>query len=441
MKKVKTLLMTAIVVVMTFAPIVSVGAYSIDTTYNQMRSTQHTTNNYIILHETGGVAPAINNAQYFNREWRNAGTYSSHVVGDGGDVYQISPDGYVQWGAGSYANARSPVQIELARTNDKATFEQDYKAYVNLARDMARKYNIPLTLDGAGRGIKSHLWVSNNIWGDHVDPYGYLQQWGISKADLAQDLRTGLDDSDDADASKTTPAPGESAPEPDSNDYQNTSGSYTFQNTTRIRNSLGTSGGYTGINYDVGQTVNYDRVYKNINGYDWLSYISYGGQRRYVAMTNSSQSSSNSSNSGQSTSGSYTFQNTTRIRNGLGTSAAYSGRNYQPGQTVHYDRIYRNVNGYDWLSYISYSGQRRYVAMTNSGSQSYGTQQNQSGAYTFRNTTKIRNGVGVNAAYTGRNYSAGQTVYYDRVYRNVNGYDWLSYMSYSGQRHYVAMTN
>lgn len=442
MKKVKTLLMTAIVVVMTFAPIVSAGAYSIDTTYNQMRSTQRTTNNYIILHETGGVAPAINNAQYFNREWRNAGTYSSNVVGDGGDVYQISPDGYVQWGAGSYANARSPVQIELARTNDKATFEKDYKAYVNLARDMAKKYNIPLTLDGNGRGIKSHSWVSNNIWGDHTDPYGYLAQWGISKADLAQDLRTGLDDSDDADASKTTPAPGESAPEPDNDNYQSQSGSYTFQHTTKIRKSVGTSGGYTGMNYNAGQSVNYDRVYKNINGYDWLSYISYGGQRRYVAMTNSSQSSSNSSNSGQSTSGSYTFQNTTRIRNGLGTGAVYSGHNYQPGQTVHYDRIYRNVNGYDWLSYISYSGQRRYVAMTNGGGgQSTSGQQNQSGAYTFRNTTKIRNGVGVNAGYTGRNYQPGQTVYYDRIHRNVNGYDWLSYVSYNGQRHYVAMTN
>ncbi|MEK0176941.1 SH3 domain-containing protein [Tetragenococcus halophilus] len=405
-----------------------------------MRSSQRTTNDYIILHETGGVAPAINNAQYFNREWRNAGTYSSHVVGDGGDVYQISPDGYVQWGAGSYANARSPVQIELARTNDPATFEQDYKAYVNLARDMAQKYNIPLTLDGAGRGIKSHSWVSQNIWGNHTDPFGYLAQHGVSKADLAQDLRTGLDDSDDVDAEPETSNPGSAAPEPDSNDYQNTSGSYTFQNTTRIRNSVGTSGGYTGLNYSAGQSVNYDRVYRNVDGYDWLSYISYGGQRRYVAMTNSSQSNNNQNY--ESTSGSYRFNNTTRIRNGLGTGAAYSGRNYAAGQTVYYDRVYKNVNGYDWLSYMSYSGQRRYVAMTNGGGgQSANTQQNTSGSYTFRNTTRIRNGAGVNAGYTGRNYNAGQTVHYDRIHRNINGYDWLSYVSYNGQRHYVAMTN
>nr|WP_307718624.1 SH3 domain-containing protein [Tetragenococcus halophilus] len=255
-------------------------------------------------------------------------------------------------------------------------------------------------------------------------------------------MRTGLDDSDDVDADPETNNPGSTAPEPDNNDYQNTSGSYTFRNTTKIRNNLGTSGGYTGINYDAGQSVNYDRVYRNVDGYDWLSYISYGGQRRYVAMTNGGSSQSSNNQSYESTSGTYRFNNTTRIRNGLGTSASYSGRNYTAGQTVHYDRIYRNVNGYDWLSYMSYSGQRRYVAMTNGGSgQSTSTQQNQSGAYTFRNTTKIRNGVGVNAAYTGRNYNAGQTVYYDRIHRNVNGYDWLSYVSYNGQRHYVAMTN
>lgn len=26
----------------------------------------------------------------------------------------------------------------------------------------------------------------------HTDPYGYLAQWGINKAQLAQDLQTGL---------------------------------------------------------------------------------------------------------------------------------------------------------------------------------------------------------------------------------------------------------
>uniref|UniRef100_UPI0035A00593 SH3 domain-containing protein n=3 Tax=Carnobacteriaceae TaxID=186828 RepID=UPI0035A00593 len=66
--------------------------------------------------------------------------------------------------------------------------------YIELARDYAKKYGIPLTLDAGGAGtpgIKSHLWITQNIWGDHVDPYGYLASMGVSKAKLANDLAKG----------------------------------------------------------------------------------------------------------------------------------------------------------------------------------------------------------------------------------------------------------
>ncbi|MCO8286695.1 SH3 domain-containing protein [Tetragenococcus halophilus] len=449
MKKIKTLILIALVTIMTFGPIAGAGAYTIerDIIGNGYPAGYTSSNNYIILHEAGnpnnvGPNSLDNEVAFMKRSW-NTTAFVSHFVGSGGRVKQLANPGAYQYGAGTYANSRSYAQIELSRTNNKATFEKDYKTYVNLARNLANQAGISVTLDGAGNGIKSHKWISDNFWGNHQDPYGYLAQWGISKAQLQKDLRTGIGANQKPDVDKETPTPGKEAPKPDSKGYQSKNGSYTFQHTTKIRNGVGTGAGYTGINYNPGQTVNYDRIYKNVNGYDWLSYVSYGGQRRYVAMTNGSgQSSSSSSKSYQSTSGTYTFRSTTRIRSGVGTSAGYTGLNYGPGQTVAYDRIYKNVNGYDWLSYISYGGQRRYVAMTNSGGgQSASTQQNQSGAYTFRNTTKIRNGVGVNAAYTGRNYNAGQTVYYDRIHRNVNGYDWLSYVSYNGQRHYVAMTN
>ncbi|RBS34608.1 hypothetical protein EB14_00622, partial [Enterococcus faecium] len=75
------------------------------------------------------------------------------------------------------------MQIELQHTYDKETFEKNYKVYVELARDSAMKYGIPLTLDTPYNqpGIKSHLWVTQNIWGDHTDPYGYLSEMGVSK--------------------------------------------------------------------------------------------------------------------------------------------------------------------------------------------------------------------------------------------------------------------
>lgn len=257
-----------------------VDAYTINQTYNQVRVNQATTNKYIVLHETGTYAPAVNNAIFFNREWRNVGSYTSFVVGDGGQVYQVSPTGLVQWGAGSEANYNSPVQIELARTTNPAQFQKDYKAYIDLTRNMARQYNIPLTLDGSGNGVKSHYWFTLNFWGDHTDPYGYLSSMGVSKAQLQKDLYNGV-------GGQTTPEkPSEPKPTPPkpNNGYQSVNGSFKFTYTTKIRNGVGVSGQYTGVDYQPGETVNYDRIYKNVDGYDWASYVSYSGTRHYVAM-------------------------------------------------------------------------------------------------------------------------------------------------------------
>ncbi|MDT2291625.1 N-acetylmuramoyl-L-alanine amidase, partial [Enterococcus faecium] len=42
--------------------------------------------------------------------------------------------------------------------------------------------------------MKSHLWVTQNIWGDHTDPCGYLSEMGVSKEKLAYDLAHGFTD-------------------------------------------------------------------------------------------------------------------------------------------------------------------------------------------------------------------------------------------------------
>lgn len=117
--------------------------------------------------------------------------YTNFIVGDGGTVYQMKRPGIVSWGAGVTANQNAPVQIELGHASSRSMFRDDYQAYVALARDMAGKYGIPLTLDQGSTGsdgIKSHRWVSQHIWGDHQDPYEYLIRYGVSKQDLANDL-------------------------------------------------------------------------------------------------------------------------------------------------------------------------------------------------------------------------------------------------------------
>lgn len=157
-------------------------------------SSQRAVPNAVVLHETANeTATGRNEATFMKRNWMNA--YTTDIVGDGGIVYRIGEQGYVSYGAGNF-NGYAPVQIELQHTHDKNLFAKNYKAYVEYARDSAKRFNIPLTLDQGNsvnsRGIKSHLWISNNIWGDHSDPYGYLAEMGVSKAKLANDLMNGF---------------------------------------------------------------------------------------------------------------------------------------------------------------------------------------------------------------------------------------------------------
>ncbi|MGR3742104.1 peptidoglycan recognition protein family protein [Companilactobacillus sp. DQM5] len=170
------------------------SAYSVDYTYalNGNEGTyQIPYNRLIIAHDTGTYAPARNNAIFEKRTWLSNQAFVQYIVGDGGHVYKVGRDGNVSWGAGSWANANAPVQVELARTYSQAQFNIDYAVYVNLLRDSARTYGISTNLD-TGYGIVGHKWVSDNVWGDHQDPYGYLASHGISKAQFAQDLKTGL---------------------------------------------------------------------------------------------------------------------------------------------------------------------------------------------------------------------------------------------------------
>ena len=134
----------------------------------------------------------------------------TYVVGDGGHVYQVGKPGYVSWGAGSYANSNSPVQVELAHSTSAAQFKIDYATYIALLRNSARQFGIPIRVD-KGSGIISHLYVTQHFWGNHTDPYGYLASWGISKAQFAHDIAygvnaSGVNSTQQAVTGTTTPA-------------------------------------------------------------------------------------------------------------------------------------------------------------------------------------------------------------------------------------------
>lgn len=153
-------------------------------------------NDYIVAHESGnakntGSDSLEREVSFMTRNWRNA--FVTHWVGGGGRVIQLAPSGYISWGAGPNANSRCYAQVELARTKDRAVFKKDYAVYVDLLRQLAKEAGIPVKLDEAGRGIKSHEWISDNLGGtDHRDPFAYLNSMGISREQFKKDIANGI---------------------------------------------------------------------------------------------------------------------------------------------------------------------------------------------------------------------------------------------------------
>lgn len=172
-----------------------VFAYTVNNDYNlapNEGSPAVANPNYIIVHDTDNPsATGQNEAAYMKRDWPNA--YTAYIVGDG-IAYKVGEPGYVQYGAGSYANANAPVQIELQATPDHQLFLKNYGVYIALIRDTAAQFGIPLSYNHPinGKGIINHAYVSANWWGDHQDPVAYLASHGISEAQFAHDIQFGV---------------------------------------------------------------------------------------------------------------------------------------------------------------------------------------------------------------------------------------------------------
>lgn len=226
-------------------------------------SSLKTSNNVIIAHATGTYAPAVNNAIFEKRTWYSNGAYVQYIVGDGGKIYRVGAEGYQAWGAGSWANANAPVQIELAQTYDQAEFRKDYVTYVNLLRSSAIKYGIPTTVDDSSwRGVKSHLWVTNNVWGDHTDPYGYLSSHGISKSQFAHDVKYGIDTKDSDTDTDNTIKPSEPTKPTDKKQVDVTYAMHQRNGhwLTPVKNAGSGANGFAGVPYSA-----HDMLYIKVN--------------------------------------------------------------------------------------------------------------------------------------------------------------------------------
>ena len=218
------------------------------------------------------------------------------------------------------------------------------------------------------------------------------------------------------------------------------SGSYTFTARTSIKTQPLVANPDVSY-YDAGMSVNYDKVVNN-DGYTWLSYLSYSGNRFYVAIAPTSVTKPVEQPVQPSTpsSGTYTFKERSSIKAEPSVASpelAY----YDAGMSVNYDKVVNN-DGYTWLSYLSYSGNRFYVAIaptsvTKPVEQPVQPSTPSSGTYTFKERSSIKAEPSVASpelAY----YDAGMSVNYDRLV-TADGHTWLSYLSRGGSRRYISI--
>jgi len=118
---------------------------------------------------------------------------------------------------------------------------------------------------------------------------------------------------------------------------------------------------------------------------------------------------------------------------------------YTTGESLIYDSYVVN-DGYVWLSYISFSGPRRYLAWRVHGGETFGTIPSganegftpisETGTFYPNTTINVRDYPSTQGNVITQ-YTAGESLVYDSYVIN-DGYVWLSYISFSGPRRYLA---
>ena len=221
------------------------------------------------------------------------------------------------------------------------------------------------------------------------------------------------------------------------------SGRYTFTDRASIKAEAKVSSPELAY-YDKGMTVNYDKVL-TADGRQWLSYVTASGARRYVdiaaakseAKPETKPVAKPADKPSLPESGRYTFTDRASIKAEAKVSSpelAY----YDKGMTVNYDKVL-TADGRQWLSYVTTSGNRRYVdiaaAKPEASQPAAKPSLPESGRYTFTGRASIKAEAKVSSpelAY----YDKGMSVNYDKVL-TADGHTWISYMTVSGARRYV----
>lgn len=163
---------------------------------------------------------------------------------------------------------------------------------------------------------------------------------------------------------KVTVAGTNSSQEPIENGLAKT-GVYNIIGSTEVKNEAKISS-QTQFTLEKGDKINYDQVL-TADGYQWISYKSYSGVRRYIPvkkLTTSSEKAKDEATKPTSypnlpKTGTYTFTKTVDVKSQPKVSSPVEF-NFQKGEKIHYDQVLV-VDGHQWISYKSYSDIRRYI--------------------------------------------------------------------------------
>ncbi|WP_455439175.1 SH3 domain-containing protein [Streptococcus salivarius] len=135
------------------------------------------------------------------------------------------------------------------------------------------------------------------------------------------------------------------------------SGTYTFKEHSSIKAKPSVASPELAY-YDAGMSVNYDRLV-TADGHTWLSYVSHGGNRRYIAIDGKATAVAQPASPSLAATGTYTFTKPSSIK-AQPSVASPELAYYDKGMSVRYDKVL-TADGHTWLSYVTYSGVRRYV--------------------------------------------------------------------------------
>ncbi|WP_272158271.1 SH3 domain-containing protein [Streptococcus sp. HN38] len=318
-------------------------------------------------------------------------------------------------------------------------------------------------------------WVSS-IQGDmvEIEEYNYGTRYTYNRRLIHKNSVSGyihFKDLAGSPVSQTSPAPTQTHTSGLAN-----SGTYTFTQQAPIKNEAKQSS-TTLDYYYAGESVRYDQVL-TADGYQWISYVSYSGQRRYIPIK---QVQSSPAPQQPIVSTPTKPQGTIHITNINQAEGSFEVivTNVKSPKTIKSVSIpiWSDNNGQDdiiWypaqrqsdgsykvnvqaskhkndrglyhihVYYTDSSNKLEFITGTTTQLTAISQQTNQtnsnlpaSGTYYFKSKAIVRNRPSQSASEI-TYYGAGSSVRYDRVVTS-EGRQWISYVSYSGARRYIAI--